>query len=89
MIRIATAGFLHESNTFSSIPAGLDLWRRAGMLEDASSIRAEYSSSQSTLAGFFAAAAEDPEVELVPLFFARLTPMGAITAEAIEYLIGQ
>ena len=89
MIRIATAGFLHESNTFSSIPAGLDLWRRAGMLEDASSIRAEYSSSQSTLAGFFAAAAEDPEVELVPLFFARLTPMGAITAEAIEYLIGR
>ncbi len=89
MIRIATAGFLHESNTFSSIPASLDLWRRAGMLEDAQAIRAEYASSQSTLAGFMAAAAEDPEVELVPLFFARLTPMGAITAEAIAYLIGR
>ena len=89
MIRIATAGFLHESNTFSSIPASLDLWRRAGMLEDAQAIRAEYASSQSTLAGFMAAAAEDPEVELVPLFFARLTPMGAITAEAIEFLIGR
>lgn len=89
MIRIATAGFMHESNTFSSSPASLELWRRSGMLEDAASIRAEYASSQSTLAGFFAAAAEDPEVELVPLFFARLVPMGAITAEAIEHLIGR
>ncbi len=89
MIRVATAGFLHESNTFSSSPASLALWRRSGMLEDAHAIRAEYASSQSTLAGFFAAAEEDPEVELVPLFFARLVPMGAITAEAIEYLIGR
>ncbi len=89
MIRIATAGFLHESNTFSSSPASLALWRRSGMLEEAASIRAEYATSQSPLAGFFAAAAEDPEVELVPLFFARLVPMGAITAEAIEYLIGR
>ena len=56
MIRIATAGFQHESNTFSAIPASLDLWRRAGILEGASAIRAEYASSQSTLAGFFAAA---------------------------------
>ena len=86
MIRIATAGFQHESNTFSSIPASLDLWRRSGILEDAHAIRAEYASSQSTLAGFFAAAAQDPEVELVPLFFTRLMPMGAISAEAIEYL---
>ena len=83
MIRIATAGFQHESNTFSYIPAGLDLWQRAGMLEG-DAIRAEYASSRSTLAGFFAAAAEDPGVELVPLFFTRLTPMGAMTAKAAE-----
>jgi microcystin degradation protein MlrC len=86
MIRIATAGFQHESNTFSKIPASLDEFRRAGILEG-DAIRAEYATSQSTLAGFFAAAAEDKEVELVPLLFARLTPMGAITHEAITYLI--
>lgn len=86
MIRIATAGYQHESNTFSSIPASLDLWRRSGILEDAASIRAEYATSQSTLAGFFAAAAEDPEVELVPLFFTRLMPMGAITPEATDFI---
>ena len=89
MIRVATAGFLHESNTFSRMPASLDLWRSSGLLEDADAIRSEYATSQSTLAGFIAAAAEDPDVELVPLFFARLTPMGAITAAAIDYLIGR
>jgi microcystin degradation protein MlrC len=86
MIRIATAGFQHESNTFSSVPASLDQWQRAGILEDAASIRAEYATSQSTLAGFFAAAQEDPEVDLVPLFFTRLMPMGAITPEATAAL---
>ena len=67
MIRIATAGFQHESNTFSSVPASLDQWQRAGILDDAAAIRAEYATSQSTLAGFFAAAAEDPGIELVPI----------------------
>ncbi len=86
MIRIATAGFQHESNTFSATPASLDLWRRSGILTDAQAIRAEYASSQSTLAGFFAVAAQDPQVELVPLFFTRLTPMGALTAQATDFI---
>ena len=86
MIRIATAGFQHESNTFSSVPASLDQWQRAGILDDAAAIRAEYATSQSTLAGFFAAAAEDPGIELVPLFFTRLMPMGAITPQATDFI---
>lgn len=86
MIRIATAGFQHESNTFSSVPADLDQFIRAGILEG-EAIRAEYATSQTTLAGFFAACAETPDVELVPLLFARLTPMGAITAEAITHIM--
>lgn len=86
MIRIATAGFQHESNTFSSVPASLAQWREAGILQDAAAIRAEYASSQSTLAGFFALAAEQPDVELVPLFFTRLMPMGAMTPEATAFI---
>ncbi|MCW3473979.1 M81 family metallopeptidase [Limobrevibacterium gyesilva] len=86
MIRIATAGFQHESNTFSSVPASLDKFRRSGILEG-DAIRNEYATSQTTLAGFFAAAAEDPEVELTPLVFTRLTPMGAITHEAIGHIM--
>lgn len=86
MIRIATAGFLHESNTFSSIPASLALWERSGVLEG-DAIRKEYATSQSTLAGFLALEQDDPQVQVVPLVFSRLTPMGAITAEAIEHLL--
>ena len=86
MIRIATAGFMHESNTFSTVPASLDKFRRAGLLEG-EAIRREYGTSQATLSGFFAVADADPEVELVPLFFARLTPMAAITDEAIRFFI--
>jgi microcystin degradation protein MlrC len=86
MIRIATAGFLHESNTFSSVPASLDKWQRSGILEG-EAIRREYETSQATLSGFFAAAAEDKQVELVPLVFTRLTPMGAMTREAIEHIM--
>ncbi len=85
MIRIATAGFMHESNTFSRVPASLDKFRRTGFL-DGPAIRAEYATSRTTLAGFLAAA-EDKEVEVVPLFYTRLTPMGAITAEAIETIM--
>ena len=88
MIRIATAGFQHESNTFSAVPASLARWREAGILDDAAAIRAEYASSQSTLAGFFAAAAVAPDVELVPLFFTRLMPMGAMTPEASTFIFG-
>lgn len=86
MIRIATAGFQHESNTFSTIPATLAKFELSGILEG-DAIRCEYASSQSTLAGFLALADEDPQVQVVPLVFSRLTPMGAITAEAIEHLM--
>ncbi len=86
MIRIATAGFQHESNTFSTIPASLDLWQRSGILEG-DAIRKEYATSQSTLAGFLALEQEDPQVQVVPLVFSRLTPMGAMTADAVEHLL--
>ena len=86
MIRIATAGFMHESNTFSVIPASLEQFHRVGILEG-DAIRHEYASSRSTLAGFFAIEQEDPEVKVVPLVYGRVTPMGAITEEAIEYLM--
>jgi len=86
MYRVATAGFQHESNTFSSVPASLDKFVRAGILEG-DEIRAQYETSQTTLAGFFAVAAADPEIELVPLVFTRLTPMAAITHEAIAHIM--
>lgn len=84
MIRIAVAGFMHESNTFSRVPASLDKFLRTGFL-DGPAIRAEYATSRTTLAGFLAAAEEG--VEVVPLFYTRLTPMGALTEEAIHTIM--
>ena len=86
MLRIATAGFQHESNTFSTIPASLERWQHSGIREG-DAIRAEYASSQATLAGFLALEQEDPGVQVVPLVFTRLTPMGAMTPEAIEHIL--
>ena len=53
MIRIATAGFQHESNVFSAVPATLAQFQRAGILRGAA-VRAEYEASRSSLAGFWA-----------------------------------
>lgn len=85
MIRIATAGFQHESNVFSAVPATLDRFRRAGILRGRA-IRDEYEASRSTLAGFLALEREDSGVRIEPLVFSRLTPMGAITPEALDHL---
>ena len=41
------------------------------------------------MAGFIEAAAADQDVELVPLVHFDLNPMGTITAEAFETLVGR
>ena len=81
MTRIAIAGFQHESNTFSAIPATWEKFQRSGVLEG-DAIRQRYAQSQSTLAGFLALGQQAPGVQLEPLVFTRLTPMGALTPQA-------
>ncbi|WP_166355654.1 M81 family metallopeptidase [Phytoactinopolyspora limicola] len=87
-MRLATLGFSHEANTFAPVKAGLSVWQRAGILEG-DQIRAEYATSESILAGFFAYEVESPGVELVPLVYSRITPTGASTIEAYEHLVGR
>ena len=81
MKRIAIAGFQHESNTFSAVPATWEKFERSGVLTGAA-IRQRFEDSQSTLAGFLALGREQPGLRLEPLVFTRLTPMGALTAQA-------
>lgn len=81
MTRIAIAGFQHESNTFSAVPATWEKFERSGVLTGAA-IRQRFEDSQSTLAGFLALGREQPGLRLEPLVFTRLTPMGALTAQA-------
>ena len=84
-MRIGYAGYQHESNSFAHVPASLAKWEGAGIFYG-DEIRAEYESSRATIAGYYGRYREEANVELVPLVFSRLTPMGPITVEATDYL---
>jgi microcystin degradation protein MlrC len=84
-MRVATLGFHHESNTFAPVPASLEQFLASGP-DEGEGLIAKYADSQATLAGFIEAAAADNDVELVPLVYFDLNPMGTITAEALEHI---
>ena len=86
-MRIAVLGLSHESNTYSPVPASLDRWLGAGPVEGDALVD-RYASSEASLAGFLELASE-PGIELVPLIFYNLTPMGAVTADAFETMAGR
>ncbi len=85
MMRVAALGFHHESNTFAPVPASLARFLEAGPVEG-DGLVGEHGTADTTLAGFLAAGAADPDVELVPLVHFDLNPMGTITAEAFEHI---
>lgn len=84
-MRIAVLGLSHESNTFSPVPATLEVFEQSGILEG-DDIVTEYASSEATVGGYLAVRDSAPDVEVVPLLFTRITPMGPITPEAFETL---
>jgi microcystin degradation protein MlrC len=87
-MRVATLGLHHESNTFAPVAASLEQFLAAGPVEG-DGLLAEYAESQATLAGFIEAANADSGIELVPLVYFDLNPMGTITSEAFETLVGR
>jgi microcystin degradation protein MlrC len=84
-MRLATLGFSHESNTHSPVSATLDRWLEAGVAES-DGLVAEFKNAEATLSGYLELGTAEPDVEIVPLLFYRLTPMNAITSEAFEYM---
>jgi len=70
------------------VAASLELFLAAGAAEGAELLD-QYAQSQTTLAGFIEAAEADGDVELVPLVYFDLNPMGTITSEAFETLVGR
>ena len=86
-LRIAVTGFHHESNTFAPVPATLEQFIAAGLVDGDELVRV-YGESQATLGGFLEIRGM-PDTEVVPLFHANLNPMGTITEEAFETLIGR
>lgn len=83
-MRLATLGMYHEANTFSPILADQALFAAGGVFRGREIVD-EYASSATTLGGYLAAA-EKLDVEVVPLVFAFVNPIGAITEDAFEAL---
>lgn len=86
MFRIAIAGFQHESNSFSKIPASLDRWKAAGIIFG-QEIVDEYETSTATIAGMLARLKQESDIEIHPLVFTRMMPMGPMTVEATEHIM--
>ncbi|MEU6646085.1 M81 family metallopeptidase [Saccharomonospora sp. NPDC046836] len=81
-MRFATLGLFHEANTFSPAMADQQLFAAGGILRG-KQIVAEYEGSAATIGGYLAGCAA-LDIELVPLVFAFVNPVGAITADAFS-----
>lgn len=85
--RVAVLGFHHESNTFAPVAASLDRFLAGGVTEG-DQIVDRYGRSQATMAGFLELIGREG-IECSPLIHADLNPMGTITEEAFEHLVGR
>ena len=87
-MRVAIAGFQHETNSFAKVKASLSKWEEAGILYGGEIIK-EYRESKATIAGILSRLQSETEVDLVPLVFSRLMPMGHMTVEANNHLANE
>ena len=83
-MRIATAGFSHESNSFYSQPTQLEDF---GGCEGADVI-SQYAGTFHEIAGYIAGA-EEFGYELYPLLATSATPGGPVTADTYEHFVGR
>lgn len=83
-MRVAVAGFAHESNTFASQPTDLDAFE----IHLGAEVLAHHADTYHEIAGYIAAAAE-LDLELCPILSATATPAGPVTAAAYEELTGR
>ncbi len=82
-MRIAIAGFLHESNTFASQVTGMAQFR----VHSGEKLLQHYAETFHEIAGFIAGAGEY-DFEPLPLVAAEATPSGTVTAAAYEEITG-
>src|SRR5688572_25591935 len=83
-MRLAALGLSHETNTFSRVPADLEMWH----VLRGDEIREQHATATTTLAGYFAAS-QRLGFDLVPLIFANTGPIGTITKRAFDTLVGE
>jgi microcystin degradation protein MlrC len=86
-MRLALLGIAHETNTFSRVPASYEQFERSGIARGQEIVRL-FRDSQATNAGFLEAA-DRFGVEVAPLIFASTGPIGTITRDAFERIVGE
>jgi microcystin degradation protein MlrC len=86
-MRIGIAGISHESNSFSSQPTTLDRFQERSKLRG-DEIVARHRDAHSKIAGYLQGA-ELYGYRAVPLFVAGAAPMGPLTADTFEALVGE
>ena len=86
-MRFAILGISHETNTFSPVPADYASFESEGILRGREIVE-EFSGSEATAEGFLQAARE-LGFEGVPLIHARTGPIGTITKDAFDRIVGE
>ncbi|MFT5089965.1 MAG: microcystin degradation protein MlrC [Candidatus Latescibacterota bacterium] len=88
-MRLAVAGFAHESNTFHSQPTGMkDFGVDENGVKEGERILSHYADTFHEIAGYIAGA-EQFGYEIFPIIAAGATPAAAVTAEAYDYFTGR
>lgn len=83
-MRVAIAGILHETNTFSNVPATLDSFRAQHFLLGEELFA--FAGTRTSLGGAIDGAKQE-EIELVPTLYAGAMPCGLVTAQAFDHLL--
>ena len=83
-MRLAALGLAHETNTFSRVPASYEKWE----ILRGDEIRQKHQTATTSMAGMLAAS-EHLGFELVPLLFAVTGPIGTITRDAFDRIVGE
>lgn len=83
-MRTAVLGFSHETNTFSNVPASYDRFHVLRGHE----ILERHHAAHSTLTGFIEVG-EERAMGIVPLMHASTGPIGMITKDAFDRLVGE
>ncbi|HEY8883729.1 MAG TPA: M81 family metallopeptidase [Chloroflexota bacterium] len=86
-MRLAALGFVHETNTFSSVPADYAAFERMELSRGDEIVR-NHKTAYSSMAGFLEAS-EKFGFEIVPLIFTFAGPIGTITKDAFDRLVGE
>jgi len=85
-MRIGIIGLLHESNTFIPTPTTIDHFRQ-NVLATGDEVRETFANGHHEISGFLGLLDQAKDATAVPIFAARATPSGVITAATVDELL--